>query len=354
MKTVLLVHGGWSTSSAWDQLLPELDTLAVPYKTVDLPGHGTNAKSMWSVSLNDYADYLRSVAEEVAGPVVTLGHSAGGFAVTAAAGRWPDSFDELVYLAGFVPIPGERLMQLAQGDAESKLAPGVRPSPIRGHLSLHESVWHDALFHDCSEEDAMAYGRGLVLEPLRPGIKRIQIEDAFRDIPKSYVLCLNDQAVTTDYQRWMANRSNIPIAHELDCGHMPMLAKPKELAAVIAQLCATAAMGPKTKRLVSVLEQLEGLLVDYGESGWATQITKARSEMQRSDYHGVERLLSLYGGKIGSFYELFLGGSFSAPNGLGTVTFSDDEKRANDLLDQLRDEAYELANDISQNHTIGE
>lgn len=239
MKTALLVHGGWSTGAAWKQLLPELDKLAVPYKTVDLPGHGLNAKSLWSVSLDDYADHLKNAADEISGEVIAIGHSAGGFAITAAAGRWPESFDALAYLAGFVPIHGERLMQLAQGDQGSKLGPGVKPHPFKGYLSLHERVHYDALFHDCPPTDAKAYADGLVFEPLRPGLTKIKLRDGWQNIPKSYVLCSQDQAITADYQRWMANRSSIPISYELDCGHMPMLAVPEKLAAVVADLCST-------------------------------------------------------------------------------------------------------------------
>ncbi|MEM9622441.1 MAG: alpha/beta hydrolase [Pseudomonadota bacterium] len=238
MSTLLLVHGGWAGGWAWDPVLPALDALNVSYTAIDLPGHGARRRAMWSVSLNDYADAVIEAAEQIDGRVVTVGHSSGGYVITAAAGRSPESFDELVYLAGFVPVAGERLMQLALGDKASKLAPGVTPNPLLGRIALHPKVFGDAFFHDCTAADEENFARQVELNPLRVGIKKLQLKPGFSEIPKSYVLCTNDQAVTTDYQRWMAKRSSVPIKHELACGHMPMSAATEDLARVLATYAA--------------------------------------------------------------------------------------------------------------------
>ncbi len=239
MATLLLVHGGWAGSWAWDRLLPELDALGVSYKSITLPGHEPNSGALWSVSLADYSEHLAKAAREIEDRVILVGHSAGGFVVTAAAGHSPESFDELVYLAALVPVEGERLAMLALGDKESKLGPGVRPNPFLGYLSLHRSVWHDALFHDCDDESERQFAGLVVNEPLRPGLTKLKLKSGFNKIPKSYVLCTNDHAMTTNYQRWMAERSGVPIRHELQCGHMPMNSNPKELAKVLADYAHT-------------------------------------------------------------------------------------------------------------------
>ena len=235
MATLLLVHGAWAAGWAWDRLLPELDELSVSYKAITLPGHDSNSGALWSVSLADYSEHLTKAAMEIDDRVVMVGHSGSGFVITAAAGHSPECFDELVYLAALVPIEGERLAPLALGDKESKLGPGVRPNPFLGYLSLHPSVWHDALFHDCDEETERQFAELVVKEPLRPGLTKLKLSSGFNKIPKSYVLCTNDHAMTTTYQRWMAERSGVPIRHELQCGHMPMSSNPKELAKILAE-----------------------------------------------------------------------------------------------------------------------
>ena len=234
MATLLLVHGGWAGSWAWDQLLPELDALGVSYRAVTLPGHDSNSGALWSVSLADYSEHLANAAMETDDRVILVGHSSSGFVITAAASHSPECFDELVYLAALVPIEGERLASLAFGDKESKLGPGVRPNPFLGYLSLHPSVWRDALFHDCDDASERQFAKLVVKEPLRPGLTKLKLNSGFNKIPKSYVLCTNDHAMTTNYQRWMAERSGVPIRYELQCGHMPMNSNPKELARVLA------------------------------------------------------------------------------------------------------------------------
>jgi len=234
MSTLLLVHGGWAASWAWDRLLPELSRRGVAAKAIDLPGHGTNTRRMWSVSLNDYTGAVIEAARQIEGRVIAVGHSMGGFVVTAAAGRAPDAFDELVYLSGFIPIDGERLIQLAGKDEASLLGPGVKPNPLRGCISLDKSVCHDALFHDCSEEDEASATQQLGDNPLRPGITKVKLAEGFAALPKSYILCTEDRALTPEHQKWMANRSHVPIKHEIPTGHMPTLAAPSDLADILA------------------------------------------------------------------------------------------------------------------------
>lgn len=231
MPTLLLIHGGWCASWVWDRLGPELHKLNIAFETVDLPGHESHqSRLLWPVSLDDYTGSVIEAADAIEGPVIAVGHSMGGFVMTVAASRAPQAFDQLVYLSGFVPVDGERFMNLARGDKESLLGSGVRPNPLLGRLELHKSVWHDALFHDCDEEDERNYANRYVGQPLRPGLNKLRLSDGLVSIPKSFLLCSNDRAISAGYQRWMADRSGIPIKHELPSGHMPMFAIPTQLA----------------------------------------------------------------------------------------------------------------------------
>ena len=229
-STLLLVHGGWCSSWVWELLLPELQ---VATKVIDLPGHAADGRRMWSVTLNDYADAVIDVANSIDGRVILVGHSSGGFVISAAAGKNPSAFDELVYLAAMVPINGERLMQLALKNASPVMNSGIRPNPLRGFISLHQSVSHDALYHDCSEEIETRASSRSEAEPLRPGIAKLKLSNGFYSLPKSYILCTEDNAIPPESQRSMASRSDVPIKFELNTGHMPMYAAPKQLATIL-------------------------------------------------------------------------------------------------------------------------
>lgn len=230
-STLLLVHGGWCSGSIWELLLPELQ---VPTKVIDLPGHNGDGRRMWSVTLGEYADTIIDAANSIDGRVILVGHSSGGFMINAAAGKDPSAFNELVYLAGLVPIDGERVMRFAPKNCTSLMNSGIRPNPIKGCMSLDQSVHHDALYHDCSEEIEARASNRAEPEPIRPGMAKLKLSSGFDSLPKSYILCTEDKAILPDRQRWMANRSDVPIKHELNTGHVPMLSAPKPLATILA------------------------------------------------------------------------------------------------------------------------
>ena len=62
-------------------------------------------------SIEGDAEYLRSVLDSVDGPVVVAGHSYGGVVMSHAADGHPD-VTALVFVASFLPEPGETLVDL--------------------------------------------------------------------------------------------------------------------------------------------------------------------------------------------------------------------------------------------------
>lgn len=81
---LLFVHGGWHGAWCWDDHF--LDYFAeAGYRAVSLSlrGHGTSptAKPLPKVCIADYIDDVASVADDLGGGPVLIGHSVGGFVV---------------------------------------------------------------------------------------------------------------------------------------------------------------------------------------------------------------------------------------------------------------------------------
>ena len=94
-------------------MIPELEALGHRAIAVDLPC--TDPAAM----LDDYA---RTVAEAVAGiegPVVIVGHSAGGATISLVPEH--AHVDRLVYVTAFVPEPGRSIVDLAGADARETI-----------------------------------------------------------------------------------------------------------------------------------------------------------------------------------------------------------------------------------------
>jgi hypothetical protein len=80
------------------------------------------------------------------------------------------------------------------------------------------------------------------------------------------------------------------------------------------------------KQLLTVLEPLAILLRENGEKRWAGWIEKSTRHLQAGDLHGVDHLLSAYGG-MGSINDI----------------------KASDDIGELRSRAWSLAKSIQRN-----
>jgi pimeloyl-ACP methyl ester carboxylesterase len=98
LPTIVLVHGDWADGSSWSGVIGRLQhqgfTVVAPPNP--LRGPGTDAAYL--------ASYLRTIA----GPMVLVGHSYGGFVITNAATANPN-VKALVYVDAFIPGEGQTL-----------------------------------------------------------------------------------------------------------------------------------------------------------------------------------------------------------------------------------------------------
>jgi pimeloyl-ACP methyl ester carboxylesterase len=221
-RTVVLVHGAWHGGWCWEKVTPLLDEAGVRWRTVDLP----------MTALADDIATVTAVLDDVAGPVLLVGHSYGGVVITGA-GVHP-SVEHLVFIAGF-PATEDESAAAAVPDA------GIEPSALGDAFKIADdggvTLEHDGaiatLFNRCSPSDAAA-----AFERLRPiaigCLKSAPGVAAWRDTPSTYVLCLDDQGVPSALQRVMAERARSEIV-ELDTDHSPFYAEPEALAALLVE-----------------------------------------------------------------------------------------------------------------------
>ncbi len=92
-------------------------------------------------------------------------------------------------------------------------------------------------------------------------------------------------------------------------------------------------MGPKTSRLVALLDELGVVLREIDQAHWADWMSESARRLRQSDFSGINHLLSAYGG-MGSFSDIL-------PELVGEQP-GHRVKRAR----QLRSEAWDLAEEI--------
>lgn len=232
MGTFVLVHGAWHAGWCWEKVAPRLEAAGHRVETPDLPGHGKNdGTPVPEVTLQAYVGSISRLLDELPEPAVLVGHSMGGLVVSEAAERRPDKIDTLVYLTAFLLRDGETLLQYAQADAESTVTQNLVVKEDEGVTLVRDEALREAFYAGCPDEDFEKARSLLVPQPLAPFVTPVGVSEGnFGRVPRVYVECLRDRAITIQNQRKM--HANLPCREvvTMDTDHSPFYSAPEELA----------------------------------------------------------------------------------------------------------------------------
>jgi pimeloyl-ACP methyl ester carboxylesterase len=233
---LLLVHGSFHGAWCWDHLIPELAARDIEAYAIDLP----------FTSLADDAAAVASAIEEARGPLIVVGHSYGGAVVTLGAGPSDGrrGATHLVYLAAILTDPSQPL--------DLKTTPGMSAIQFDsdGLAYVDPSKATQALFHRCQPDVAAWATSRLRPMPLGDfGSTPDREEVAWREVPSSYVVCTDDQAIDPSDQRRMAANANECL--ELDSDHSPFLSTISPLADLLTRVASQVASAPSGQQLIA-------------------------------------------------------------------------------------------------------
>lgn len=233
-STVVLVHGLGGGAWGWAPMGKELDTLGVPHVALDLPSVGVDADP--TADMHADAVFVRSVLNEIDGPVVLCGNSYGGVVITeASAGQ--SNVARLVYMTAFMPDADDDLTAFMPGNCTPEFLSGTQFRDD-GLVDYDPALAKRTVFQECSAEVA-----DWAVTMLRPtamgsvGSPRV-LGVGWHDIPSTFVVCNEDHAIQPEAQRrWAAERATDSV--EIPADHAPMLSYPAETAAILARLANT-------------------------------------------------------------------------------------------------------------------
>jgi pimeloyl-ACP methyl ester carboxylesterase len=235
----LLVHGAWHGAWCWYKVIPELQALGHAATAIDLPGHGVDRTPTADVTLDRWVARVGEALEAIDGPVVLVGHSMGGVVITAAAEKYAERIAGLVYLTAIVLRPGESMMDNPVKASPREFMAGFEPSADGASIRFREELLREAFYADCSEADVTL--ARLCLVPQASSIMRAPVHATgarWGAIPRSYVSCRDDRALTLDGQREMLERVGFTRVVDMEGSHSPFFSRPAELAARLVELTA--------------------------------------------------------------------------------------------------------------------
>lgn len=227
MPDILLVHGAAHGAWCWHRVIPALTALGHRARAIDLPSHGDDTTGSANVTLDAYAD---AILGAVRGPTILVGHSMGGFPITAAAQKAPDRITALIYLCAYLPKPGLSLAEMRRAGPRQPLAGAFKIDDTRTTFTFDPALAPALFYHDCPAEDVALALRRLCPQPIRP--QETPLPDAARAeaLPRFYITCTADRVIPPEYQESMAAGLPPDRVTALTCGHSPFFAAPEALA----------------------------------------------------------------------------------------------------------------------------
>ena len=230
--TIVLVHGAFADAASFAPVTRLLLDRGFTVRVPAVPNRSL---------LGDSA-YIRSVVEEIDGPVLLVGHSYGGAVITVAGVA--ENVVGLVYVAGYALDEGESLGQLQGGFPDSDLAQHLiyTPFPVDGaepgtdvsvDVDAFPAVFAAGIDHKIAEVLAVSQ------RPLAAlAFGETAPVAAWKSKPGWGIVSASDHTINPDVERFGYQRAGLRSVIELDAPHLVMRSHPAEVTEVITQAIA--------------------------------------------------------------------------------------------------------------------
>lgn len=234
MSTFLLIHGAWHGAWCWHKIVPRLEKRGHTVIAADLPAMGIDRTPANRVSLGSWRDFVCGIVDRAGEPVVLVGHSRGGIVISEVAEQRPERVRALVYVTAFLLRDGECLFDLASSDPQSLVSPNMVMSADKSSSIVREEALRDTFYGECSDDDFALARLCLKPEPTLPLATPIHVTpERYGSVPRVYIECHRDRALTPLMQRNMQAASPCAQVLSLDTDHSPFFSRPDELATLL-------------------------------------------------------------------------------------------------------------------------
>jgi pimeloyl-ACP methyl ester carboxylesterase len=229
---VVFVHGACVKDGSW-WWHPTAELLAERGVASDAPvlpscGETDEPPGARGPGLAEDVASVRHVLTASAEPTVVVAHSYGGI-VTAEAAAGVDAVRHLLLVSSYLPEVGQSLSSFG-GEAP---APFLDIDPEGGTFGVRPEALVETFLQDCDPEiqrQAMDRTARQSLAVLQQPVKSA----AWRHVPSTYVVCVQDKGTPANRQREFAGRAAGVV--ELDAGHHPFLSRPADVCDLILGL----------------------------------------------------------------------------------------------------------------------
>jgi pimeloyl-ACP methyl ester carboxylesterase len=238
MATYILVHGAWHGAWCWHRIVARLQQASHHAIAPDLLSLGRDFTPTRSVTLAGWTEQIVALVQAAPEPVVLVGHSRGGIVLSEVAERVPERIRALVYVSAFLLENGSSVRDAAAEDGNALVVPGVMIfDDEHQSVSVREEAVREIFYGQCSEEQVVLARSLLRPEPLAPLATAVRTSAArFGSVPRIYVECTLDRAITHAAQRRMQTALPCRERVTLVTDHSPFFSRAEELTSVLLRL----------------------------------------------------------------------------------------------------------------------
>lgn len=236
-KIFILIHGSWHSAWNWHKVKPLLEENGHTVFAMDLPGMGRDKTPVQNATIETAVARICDIIDSVQGKVILVGHSKNGIMISQAAEYRPEKIEKLIYLAAYLVPNGKTQREYSMQDTQGVLKPYVTKHEETNSTTLGTDIYKEGLYHDC-EDDITELAKVLLShEPFATGITPLQLTgENFGRVPRYYIECTEDRAVTPFIQRKMYTETPCKKVYSLPTSHSPFFSKPGELVDILNEI----------------------------------------------------------------------------------------------------------------------
>ncbi|HQV60850.1 MAG TPA: alpha/beta fold hydrolase [Chitinophagaceae bacterium] len=239
MKTFILIHGSWHSAWNWHKVVPLVEKAGHKAIAIDLPGMGRDKTSISKVKMKTTVEKICELIDSIEGKVILVGHSKNGIMISQAAEYRPHKIEKLIYLAAYLVPNGKTQREYSLLDTGGMLKPYVTQYPELNAHTLQPAIYKEGLYHDCDEDITELAKVLLSHEPVESGITPLQLtEENFGSVPRYYIECTEDRAVTPFIQQKMYEETPCKKIYRMATSHSPFFSQPEALTEIFCEIAA--------------------------------------------------------------------------------------------------------------------
>ncbi|XVF15630.1 hypothetical protein REPUB_Repub09cG0170800 [Reevesia pubescens] len=246
----VLVHGACHGAWCWYKVATQLKSMGHKVTALDMAASGIHPKQVHEIrSISDYfeplMEFMASLPPEER--VILVGHSKGGYCISAAMERFPEKVAVAVFATAFMPGPNLTTQTLSQKfnggldfmDAQFGFHDGLdepATSMVFGPNFMAAKLYQLSPPEDLTLAITLARHVGFYKDEGSSKATAVT-KERYGSVRRVYIMCDKDNIIKEDLQGWMIE-NNPPDEVKLisDSDHMVMFSKPNELCSGLQEI----------------------------------------------------------------------------------------------------------------------